>query len=237
MRIGADGSVRYGPQRYAAVVLYHPEFEKPETAAFFQQAAGGPTALYRVGNWTMDFDGRPLDGNSKLPKRMVVSADAAACAAKVIAHLQQAGIEPQTPATGVLTRFGRRSSSPPTSGHCRLIDGTEIVVAGTVKPSGDPIRAVVHVGPRDVHVDAVGVVGVRLAQDGSLEALAAGGLKHFQTDQLEITLDHPVDIALWRDTQGTMHGVLQDCNGPVPSALKAISNSWLRLAAPTPLAE
>ena len=61
VKIGKDGSVCYGPQRYAAVVLYHPEFEQPTTAAFFRQAAKGPAALFRVGQWNTDFDGRPTD--------------------------------------------------------------------------------------------------------------------------------------------------------------------------------
>ena len=69
LKVGDDGYVTYGPQRYHALILYHPEFERPEAAEFFQQAARGKTVLYRVGDWTTDFEGNALDGAAALPQR------------------------------------------------------------------------------------------------------------------------------------------------------------------------
>jgi hypothetical protein len=50
LKLGKDGSIQYGKQRYTAAVLYHPEFERPDTASLFRKAAGGGTSLYRVGD-------------------------------------------------------------------------------------------------------------------------------------------------------------------------------------------
>ncbi|MCX5759449.1 MAG: hypothetical protein NTU83_13275, partial [Candidatus Hydrogenedentes bacterium] len=65
------GNVAYGTQHYDVVVLYHPEFEKPVTGEFFRKAAEGQTTLYRVGDWTRDFEGKPFDGNAVLPPGML----------------------------------------------------------------------------------------------------------------------------------------------------------------------
>jgi len=64
-RIDADWNIWFGQQRYAAVVLYHPEFENATTAGFFQQAAKGKTIIYRVGDWTKNFDAKAFDGKRK----------------------------------------------------------------------------------------------------------------------------------------------------------------------------
>ena len=87
----------------------------------------------------------------------------------------------------------------------------------------------------DVTFDALGVAAVRLSEDGRLEAMAAGGLKHFKTGSVEITLDQAADIAVWRDAKGVMQGVLQDYEGEVPASLMAITPRWLRVAVPPPL--
>ena len=237
LRVGDDGCVQYGPQRYAAVVLYHPEFERPETAAFWQKAGRGKSALYRVGDWTTTFDGEAFNGNAALPLQMAAVPDAASCVAAVVARLRELRVPPQTPATGTMTRFRRRSSSPAAKGRCRLIDGTEIVLSGARQVSGDPIQTTLEVRGRQVKVDGVGVVAVRLSQDGSLEALAAGGLRRFEVGPFRIVLDRPADVALWRDERGKLQGILQDWTGPVPPALTAITGNWLRLAVPTPLPE
>ena len=61
LKIAEDGQIQYGPQRYAAVVLYHPDGERPEIAEFFRKAANqGKTSLWRVGDWKMDFEGKPF---------------------------------------------------------------------------------------------------------------------------------------------------------------------------------
>jgi hypothetical protein len=71
VRVAEDGRIAYGPQHYAAAVLYHPQYERAVMAGFFQNAAdAGKTALFRVGDWTRDFDGEPFDGNAALPAAM-----------------------------------------------------------------------------------------------------------------------------------------------------------------------
>ncbi len=58
LAVGQDGAVRYGKQRYTALVLYHPQFEGKATAAFLRRAAeGAKTALFVVGPWDRDFEG------------------------------------------------------------------------------------------------------------------------------------------------------------------------------------
>jgi len=235
LKIDDDGFVRYGPQRYRAVALYHPEFERPTTAAFFRKAAAGKTSLYRVGSWTTAFDGKPFEGDTALGTPMAVASDADACKKKIVERLRELGVEPQTPANRHLVAFNRRSSAPQRSGRCRLIDGTEILVAGTQDVSGDPIRTTMKVSGSDVVVDAIGVVGVRLGRDGRPAALAAGGLKRLEVGDFKIELPDRTDIALWRDVQGRWRGVLQGWNGTVPKPLAALTDQWQRLAIPRPL--
>jgi hypothetical protein len=230
----SDGRVRYGPQRYAAVMLYHPEFERSELAAFFQRAAKGPTALVRVGDWTRGFDGRPFDGNAALPATMIATG-ASQAVARVVEHLRASGIAPQTPATASIGWGDRATAAPARSGHCRLIDGTEIELAGTHDVAGDPIRKTWDQHGHRIELDALGVAAVRLAADGAPEALAAGGLKRAKVGRWTLALEHPVDLALWRDAQGKYHGAIQDGEGPIPPALLAITTDWLRLAVPPPL--
>lgn len=237
LQIGNDGHIRYGPQSYSAVVLYHPEFENPQTADFFNKAARGKTALYRVGDWTANFDGKPFDGNAALPKEMVALPDAKTCAARVLALLRERRLAPQTPASETMTRFGRRSCAPPAEGHCRLIDGTHIFLAGAEHAAGDPIRTTFDLNGRQVTVDAVGVVGVRLDKHGQLEALAAGGLKRLRVGSVDIELPDRIDLAFWTDDAGHPRGVLQGYTGPVPEPLAAITKHWLRLVLPVPLPE
>src|SRR5690606_19206996 len=73
--VDREGYIRYGDQQYSAVVLYNPEFERAMTASFFERASTGNTRLFRVGNWTKDFDGRPYDGNGALPPAMTTPAN------------------------------------------------------------------------------------------------------------------------------------------------------------------
>ena len=90
LKIAADGHIQYGPQRYSAVVLYQPQYSGPEVAEFFQKAAKtGKTALYRVGGWTMDFGGEPVQSEAALPAQMTSSPDAASAAAAVVERLRR----------------------------------------------------------------------------------------------------------------------------------------------------
>jgi hypothetical protein len=233
--IDIDGWICYGMQRYSAVVLYNPEFEKSSTADFFSQAQKGPTELFRVGDWTKDFNGKTYDGNRALPEKMFKLSDIKLLMLEVTSALQERGIAPQTPATSKLVGFGHVSSSPPTTGFCRLIDGTMIQIAGTDSVAGDPIQSAIKIGEYNVMFNASGVAAVRLDGDGSVETLAAGGLIYFKVGDFEIKLDQPTDIALWRKDNGGWRGVIQGWYGVIPEKLMNITNDWIRLGLPVPL--
>ncbi|MFB3789633.1 MAG: hypothetical protein ACE15F_25040 [bacterium] len=232
LRINKEGWIQYGPQRYAAVVLYHPEFERAGAAAFFQKAAQGPTALFRSGEWTMDFDGHDFDGHAALPDAMAVIGDPHSLIAQVTQVLRERNIPLQTPASASLEGFGHTSSCPPAEGYGRLLDGTVIQVSGTQNVAGNPIRVTMRSGNQDVTFDAEGLAAVRLDRQGKVDALAAGGLRECAAGDFHLVLPVPVDLAVWRDTDGRYHGVVQGHEGPLPEALQAITSDWTRLSWP-----
>jgi hypothetical protein len=233
------GYVAYGTQRYDVVVLYHPEFEKPVTGEFFRKAAETKTALCRVGEWTRDFDGKPFDGNAVLPPGMRAYSDGKACVDGVLEVISNKA-RAETPAIDV-DCWNSKIVQPPRGGHCRLVDGTRLVLAGQNDPAGDPIQTTLDIDGHKVTFDAVGVAAVRLAADGSLAAMAAGGLKHFDCVRFGnrgdkvIDLAEPLDLALWRDSAGAFHGVIEDNGGAIPQSLTALTNDWHRLSPPVPL--
>lgn len=231
LTVGGDGSVQYGPQRYKAAVLYNPQWERPRVAEFFQQAAGGPTRLYRVGEWTHDFWGNEFDGDAALPAAMV-EVDAADCAREIIEQLRASGAVAQTPGTPRGVAGFTQSVMPEPSGRCRLLDGTLILASGRNDVMGDPIQTTVNVDGHEVTFDAVGVAAVRLDERGRVEAMAAGGLKRFKGGGLSFDLDVRVDVALWRDGAGLWNGVLQGHEGDVPEGLLNLTRRWARLRWP-----
>ena len=235
LHIDDEGWICYGTQRYSAVVLYNPEFEKPSTAAFFNQVQKGSTKLFRVGTWTQDFNGNIFDGDSALPENMSEFSDIKSLVLEVVTVLQENKITQQTPATSELSGFRHVSSSPPTTGFCRLIDGTIIQIAGTNNVAGDPIQSTIKIGEHNVMFNSLGVAAVRLNDNGIVEALAAGGLSYFKAGDLEIKLNQPIDIALWRDEKGKWRGVLLGWNDVIPERLMNITNNWIRLDVPAPI--
>jgi hypothetical protein len=235
--LAPDGRVQYGPQRYAAVILVQPQYERPAMAEFFRAAAAaGKTALFRVGEWTMDFEGNVFAGHDALPAVMA-PADAAAVADRAIERMKTAGIEPQTRCAPRSTGDFPVSMMPLPSGRCRLLDGTVILASGEKNVMGDPIRTAIAVNGRDMAFDAVGVAAARLDKEGHLEALAAGGLKSFRGGGLTIELPERLDLALWRGREGGWRGVLHGWTGPIPAELMTITHDWLRTAAPQPLSQ
>lgn len=237
LSVSASGFVEYGKakQPYAAVILYHPEFERPATAELFRRATLGRTALFRVGDWTRGFDGQPFDGKEALPAAMAPFPDADSCATAVIARLRELGRSSHT-AAGETIGWDRRTAAPPRAGQHRLIDGTRVIVAGAEAVAGDLIKTALAIDGHSVEVDALGVVAVKLGKDGVPERLAAGGLRHFKAGQFEIRLEQRLDLALWRDVDGQWIGVIQGCEGAVPPSLMSLTTGWKRLALPTPLA-
>ena len=228
-----EGFARYGPQRYLALVLYHPEYEPSELAEFAVRADGaGRTLVCRVGEWTKGFAAEPFDGGAALGG-IATCPEAAQAAAAVMDHLRAAGVAPQARAT-MLDTWGWRTAVPPRSGEARLLDGTHVIIAASDSAAGDPIRGAYRLAGQRVTLDAVGLVAARCAPNGELQALAAGGLRRFDSRRFRLELDAPLDLALWRDGAGRLHGAVQDLVGPLPAALTALTDDWLRLAIPPP---
>lgn len=113
-----------------------------------------------------------------------------------------------------------------------MIDGTVIAVSGASNPAGDVIETNLVIRPWTVAARATGLLAVRLDSQGKLEGLAAGGLKYLRTGETVISLDTPIDLALWREPAGQMRGVVQDWAGPIPPSLASLTTNWLRLAVP-----
>jgi len=229
LRIGEDGALRFGPQRYAAAVLYHPEFEEPGTAEFFNKIQPAATTLCRVGGWTRDFSAKDFDGVAALPPEMTGCADAAEAASRTIESLRQRAVAPCSPATHHL---GNKTACPGREGHIRLTDGTEIFLAGRENVAGDPIEGAFQIAGHEVQAKSLGVLAVRFAADGLIDAFVAGGLQHFTGGNISLNFDTPQDIAYWHDDAGHPKGALQNGPGVLPGDLAALTQDWLRLATP-----
>ena len=234
LQVDKNGYIRYGKQRYAAVVLYNPEFENAGTATFFNRAATGKTRLYRIGNWTKNFDGNRLDGIRLLPNSLRTESSVEAVLTDIPRLLDAERIPRQTPATRLLEGFGHLSYAPPTTGFSYLVDGTLVQVAATRNGAGDTLRSTRRLGDQDVTVDAIGVAAVRLDQKGNLDALAAGGLKSLGTGNFKLNLDERVDLALWKNKAGAWEGLIQGWKGAIPASLLKLTSNWTRLDLPAP---
>ncbi len=241
LKLDNEGRITYGDQKYAAIVLYHPEFDKKSTSDFFLKAANSKTAMFRVGDWTKDFYGQTIDANQSLPETMILKNDYRDAYLKILEILKDQNISPVTPATEdldsryfTLRDFNKVSKFPPTTGFSRLIDGTVIHIAGTNDISGDPIQKEFEVNGNNVKIDAMGVAAVRLDDDGNLEALAAGSLKSFQSEKFELILDKRVDLALWKGKDGKWKGIVQGYEGDIPKKLLSITKNWERIKLPSP---
>jgi hypothetical protein len=234
LKIDENGWVTYGEQRYAALVLYHPEFSRESVSGFFQSASTGNTALFRIGEWTQDFNGNPLSGDQVLPESMFNYDDFSSILEEIQQILFKNNIHSQTPATGSLEYSTHTMSAPPTTGFCRLNDGTLIQLAGTENVKGDPIQSKVEIQNQMVSFDATGVAAVRLNSNGQVEALAAGSFKSFKSEKMEILLDEPVDLAFWINENGEYEGVIQGWERDIPPRLLEITTHWERLGLPVP---
>jgi len=241
LRVDADGYIAYGTQRYDAVVLYHPEFEKKSTSDFFLKADKGNTTMLRIGDWTKDFNASPIVGNNLLPNSMLVYSSNNEASRNILEIVKKKGVQSQSPATGILDNryfhlrdFNHSSCSPATTGFSRLIDGTVIQIAGTKNISGDTIKENFKINDFSVFVDAVGVAAVRVDSKGQPEALAASSLKSFKTGSFEINLKERLDVALWKDQNGKWQGIIQGGTGEIPAELKKLTENWTHLKLPTP---
>ena len=231
LKISKDGSIQYGEQRYAAAVLYNPEYEQETTAEFFTKAAeGSKTKLFRVGEWSKNFEGGAFDGATALPTSMK-RIDVNSAVQGVIEFLHTEGYKPY--ASCVMNEAGYGSSMVPgLSGQMRLLDGTIIYASGENNVMGDPIKKTFLVRGNAVTFNSIGIAAVRLDDQGRLEAMAAGGLKSFKGGDVEILMPTPTDIALWKDENGVWQGVLQGYEGDLSEDLESLCENWTRLKIP-----
>jgi hypothetical protein len=197
--------------------------------------------MFRIGDWTRDFNGKPVDENMLLPNTMIVANNYQDAYLKTLEVMKKQNIQQQTPSTEVLDSsywslegFSHISYSPPTTGFSRLIDGTVIHIAGTNDIGGDTIHSEFKINEHPVTIDAIGVAAVRLDKNGYLQALAAGSLKSFKTGNFEIYLDERLDIALWIDNKGKWKGIIQGWKGAIPPELLKVTKNWNRLNIPEP---
>jgi hypothetical protein len=225
LRVTDAGKLVYGPQEYDMAILFQPEFEDRATAQFFRRVDSSQTLLYRVGEWTRDFEGELLSGTELLPHIMKVLDRTAFEMSSVIQDLVDRGIPPQTGATQAVETLVNLSR-PPQRGHAHLIDGTFIFISAEDSVAGDPFRETFQVKGQKVEVEAAGLVAFRFSQEGDLEALAAGGLKRFAGGGVGIALENPADLALWRGKDGEWEGLLLNRNEPIPQELLEISRQW-----------
>jgi len=237
MEVDKDGWITYGPQKYAALVLYNPQFESQPCATFFQNASGGKTKLMRMGSWTMDFHGEKFDGSAALPKSMAEYENLQAVVEDIHKVLKEKEIPLQSKATQRMEKFGHVSNCPPASGHCRLIDGTLIQMAGSEVVSGDPIIGEEKLSGIKAYFDALGLTAIRLDAEGEVEAMAAGGRKKFRCKNLKIELNNQTDLALWKNQEGEWEGVVQGLPGEIPAPLLEITDKWSRLSLPQEYAD
>ena len=154
-------------------------------------------------------------------------------AAQVIAHLQAAGV-PAMSAASETIGWDQPTAVFPRQGHTRLLDGTQVWLAGEVDAGGDPLVVTETVAGRAIEAKAVGVLAVRWSEGGQVSALAASGLTRFRSGDLDFTFERPIDVALWRDADGRRFGVVQDAEGPLPPALEPWTTNWTRLRSPPP---
>jgi hypothetical protein len=232
----SDGFVCLGPQRYHAVVLYQPEFGNETELAFFEQAARSNSALFLMGDWTRDSEAPPIEAMARLGPNVRAFRDNSACVHAVTRFLDESGVVPVTGWPDHVQSWGQAGgvvhSVPPTEGHATLTDGTYIRIAGGRDPTGDPINETFNWRGHTISVDPVGVYAIRFGADGRVDALAAGGLKRLKTGNLDVVMPERADLALRRETNGMMRGVLQGMPGSVPESLLTMTTNWLRSSVP-----
>lgn len=204
LRVTEDGRVSYGDQRYDAVVMYHPEYEREAISAFMQQVAqSSTTQVFRVGDWTTTFDGEPFAHSAALPEAL----PAADIVEAIDALVEAKGLTRQTPCESLALHGFPKSMIPKRSGTCRLLDGTVVLASGEYAPEGDALQRTITIEGVEITLDAVGIVAVRI-EDGDVVALAGSGLKRFTGAQVDFELDSRADVALWRAEDGQWHGTV-----------------------------
>jgi hypothetical protein len=221
LKLGGDGRLTYGVQRYRAMVFLNPDFEGPETFDFLRRVAQSPTQVF-----VQDETHRVPDGSVRSKQEVIPGAGLNPTPA-VVAEFLQSWSSPRHP-------------SPPDL--VRLIDGTRLLLRGEKDPAGDRIDEAFFVdcrgGMAQVSAGATGVFGIRLDPSGDLQALAASELRYLRieliepfgepTPKLNLEIRQPVDLALWQDAHAKWHGVIQG-DGEIPQEFLSWTKDWTRL--------
>lgn len=227
-KLSDDGYLQYGPQRYAALVLWGENDADAADFAALKALAGQ--------------NGTNCKTKIKEIKSDATAAEKDALAAEIIASLKEANVEPQTPWVLDETAFSipeERSSRPQLVSTSRFIDGANVWVAAKENALGDPISlngATVRLADGQastpILVDANGVFAVRFDADGALDAVAAAELKTLKIGDLSVAIpakeigDDPVDVAIWRRADGRFRGVFQRRENALPPSLEGVVDDW-----------
>lgn len=211
LKIGPDGMVSYGAQKYSALVFLNPEYEPDSTFDFLRDVGRSKTYLFMRGRRTMTFDGKPRG-----EKDMIVDSARLDPTPSRVAHSLDEWHAP------LMAQY--RVELPPLADQSRLTDGTCFLARGERDPAGDPIEESFYCGFYRVTVKATGVFGIRLSPKGELESLAASDLRFVEAGNFRLELAEPADLALWREN-GRLRGVVQGIARP-PAALLNLTKDW-----------
>ncbi len=211
LKIGADGQVSFGAQKYSALVFVNPEFEPDSTFDFLKKVGQSKTYLFLRGRRTMTFDGTPRG-----EKDMIVDSAGADPTPSRVAQSLDKWHAP------LMAQY--RVELPPLPDQSRLTDGTCFLARGERDPAGDAFDETFYCGLYRVKAKATGVIAIKLSREGDLESLAASDLRSVDAGNFRLELAEPVDLALWREN-GRLRGVVQGIAQP-PAALLALTKDW-----------
>ncbi len=200
-----DRGVRYGAQRYRAMVFLNPEFEPDSTFDFLRHAARSTTRTYLRGQASRTFEGAPRNPVA-LPE--VLEFHSAAQVASALDGAYRAHVDPAS--------------------LSRLTDGSCVLVSGHQNPAGDPMRETFYCGSTRISFEATGVFAIRLNSHSQLDRLAASELKSLVIEDTRYEFPRPLDLALWRDPNGDWQGVVQG-GDPPPAPIGNWVHHWQRL--------
>ncbi|HEX5433606.1 MAG TPA: hypothetical protein VFY05_05170 [Candidatus Angelobacter sp.] len=236
LRITKDGWVAYGPQRYRALVFLNPDYEPASTFDFLRRATASKTFVFIRGTGTYTFDGARRNRQETLVPGAVMNSTPEQVATFLYGQVYPAG--------------NPHISNPVDLSH--LTDGTCILArGGNENPSGREIQGTFYCrngitgGTSKVTMHATGIFGIRLSNSGRVDALAASDLRFVDVrkaltfrrstgPEFQLSFDHPIDLAIWRDPDGQWRGVVQNVR-VIPASLLHLTKNWIRLALPPPM--
>jgi hypothetical protein len=232
-----DGQVRVGCQRYEMLVLHRPDLCPPEVAEFFGSRPIEKTSLVVIGDWKRDDRGCALDGIELLPDGFRHLAAESEVLNALMAELRDRGVRKQPPLEEPYMLFNNEQiGMPAPRGVSRLVDGTVVRIAAMeISDGGDPIEETVEIDGVVFEVVAEGLFALRVDDEGSVEAMAAGGLRKLRGGGIDLELAEPLDVALWQGADGVRCGAVQGAvDTAIPTALRRLAADWQRLSMPPP---